>query len=91
MEGSLDQADLLSVATGEVADTPIEVGLEALGQRLGSTDVAEPPQLSKEADDLAAGHPRVVGVVAGQVAQARADSDALGLGVETEDGCRVPR
>ncbi len=81
----LDQAELALVAGREVAGAAREVEVEALGERLDLRRRDAAAQVAPVAQGLLAGQPRVERVLAGQVAHAAADGDAVAARVEAED------
>ena len=64
VEERLDEADLLAVAAREVAERPVEVGVEALGELGRPAEPAQAAQRGEERHELAPGAPRVVGELA---------------------------
>ena len=80
----LDQADLLAVAGRELAHRPIELGVEALGERGAQAPVHAASELGQVVQYLRSGQLRVQGEIAGQETDPAADIEALGASVEPE-------
>ena len=57
MHQRLQEADLLAIPLGEVADRAIEVDVELLREPLGVADVVDSAQAREESEVLAAGEP----------------------------------
>src|SRR5689334_8525862 len=91
VEGSLNEPDLLAVAAREVAERPIQIGLEALGERLAPPDAPHSAEAGGEHEQVATGHARVVREVARKVAEPRMDRRDVTAAVEPEHACRAAR
>ena len=73
----------------ELAEGPIQVGLEALRQAGARPRPLHAAHLREERDQLAARQARVIGEVAGEVPEAGADREAVAPGVEAEQAGRA--
>ena len=91
VERALDDADLLPVPARELAQRPVHVRLEALGELGRSPEVVHAAHVGEERDQLAAGEPRVVREVAREVAEPRPDGEAVAAAVEAEERGRAAR
>ena len=85
VEERLDQPDLLAVAARELSQRAVEVGAEAPRQFVGAAERADPAKSREQRERLAPGRVLAVAEVAGQVAEAGADRDAVATAVEAED------
>jgi hypothetical protein len=83
-----DQADLLPVPLRQFADRSVGHDLEAIDKPVGQGVVAVSAGAGEPGDVLAAGQPREEFEVAGQVAGATVDLDAIRPGIEPEEGGR---
>src|SRR5207253_32455 len=79
------QPDLLSIAAGELSQRTLEVGVEALGQRLGTANSLDPAQPCEQPQRLAAARLPAEAEIAGEIAEPRADRDAVATAVEAEE------
>ncbi len=84
MQKCLDQADLLPVPLGQGAHGPREIGVEALGERIGFGAGPPPAQGREIHEDLAAGQPLVEAQVAGHDPEPGAKLHAVTAGIEPE-------
>jgi hypothetical protein len=91
VEERLDEPDLLPVAARQLAGGPVEVRSKPLGELGSAAEIAHAAHGGAVAQQLVAAEPRVDREVAGQVAQARADREAVAVAVEPEDPRRAAR
>ena len=68
----LDQAELLAVAGRELAHRPVELGVEALGERVAKAPVDAAAELGQVVQHLRSGQLRVQREIAGQETDAAA-------------------
>src|SRR4051794_36470888 len=85
MESREDQADLLAVAPRQLAERPVQIGAESLGEGLGAAESLHSPQTGKQPQRLAPTRLLAVAEVPRQVSQAGADSNTLAPAVEVEE------
>jgi hypothetical protein len=83
----LDEAQLLPVAGRQLADGPVQVGAEALGQRVAAPAIDPAAQLAQVVEDHRARQLRIQAEVTGEVADAAADLQGVGVRVETQQRC----
>ena len=91
MEEGEDQADLLTIAAGELSEGSIQIGPKALGKGLRPPEGVDAPQASEQGNCLAPGSELAVAEVARQVAEPGVNRDAVAMAVEAEDAGTAPR